>query len=163
MNLRTSKFQISEMAWMFHHSQKHSFECLLVIIAVAVLRSKSILTIDNPYYLFQKEVVCLSSFTTWLIWICPQELKLLDEQNNPLTHARYHQEEVREAGERHRRPCRIEIPKDLEQRIQEYLSQVTCIRIHIGQMLWSIGISLSTRYIMDKHFILNFKFKVPLF
>ncbi|XP_067218284.1 ATP-dependent RNA helicase DHX30 [Chanodichthys erythropterus] len=52
-----------------------------------------------------------------------KELKLLDEQNNPLTHARYHQEEVREAGERHRRPCRIEIPKDIEQRIQEYLSQ----------------------------------------
>ncbi|XP_067308279.1 ATP-dependent RNA helicase DHX30 isoform X2 [Pseudorasbora parva] len=52
-----------------------------------------------------------------------KELKLLDEQNNPLTHARYHQEEVREAGERHRRPCRVEIPQDLEQRIQEYLSQ----------------------------------------
>ncbi|KAI2667144.1 ATP-dependent RNA helicase DHX30 [Labeo rohita] len=52
-----------------------------------------------------------------------KELKLLDEQNNPLTHARYHQQEVREAGERHRRPCYIEIPTDLEQRIQEYLTQ----------------------------------------
>ncbi|KAK7158590.1 hypothetical protein R3I94_005043 [Phoxinus phoxinus] len=52
-----------------------------------------------------------------------KELKLLDEQNKPLTHARYHQQEVREAGERHRRPCRVEIPKDVEQRIQQYLSQ----------------------------------------
>ncbi|KAL1279714.1 hypothetical protein QQF64_014314 [Cirrhinus molitorella] len=52
-----------------------------------------------------------------------KELKLLDEQNNPHTHARYHQQEVREAGERHRRPCRIQIPTDLEQRIQEYLTQ----------------------------------------
>ncbi|XP_016103372.1 putative ATP-dependent RNA helicase DHX30 [Sinocyclocheilus grahami] len=52
-----------------------------------------------------------------------KELKLLDEQNNPLTHARYHQQEVREAGERHRRPCRIQIPTDLERRVQEYLTQ----------------------------------------
>ncbi|KAL7875598.1 hypothetical protein AOLI_G00105610 [Acnodon oligacanthus] len=52
-----------------------------------------------------------------------KELNLLDEQNNPLTHAKYHQEEVREAGERERRPCRVEIPKDLEQRMRDYLTQ----------------------------------------
>ncbi|XP_017540855.1 ATP-dependent RNA helicase DHX30 [Pygocentrus nattereri] len=52
-----------------------------------------------------------------------KELNLLDEQNNPLTHAKYHQEEVREAGERERRPCRVEIPEDLEQRIRGYLTQ----------------------------------------
>ncbi|XP_073704192.1 ATP-dependent RNA helicase DHX30 [Garra rufa] len=52
-----------------------------------------------------------------------KELKLVDEQNNPHTHARYHQQQVREAGERHRRPCRIDIPTHLEQRIQEFLSQ----------------------------------------
>ncbi|XP_051984139.1 ATP-dependent RNA helicase DHX30 [Xyrauchen texanus] len=52
-----------------------------------------------------------------------KELQLLDEQNNPLTHARYYQEEVREAGERERQPCRIEIRDNLEQRIQEYLTQ----------------------------------------
>uniref|UniRef100_A0A9J8DLM0 RNA helicase n=1 Tax=Cyprinus carpio carpio TaxID=630221 RepID=A0A9J8DLM0_CYPCA len=52
-----------------------------------------------------------------------KELNLLDEQNHPLTHARYHQQQVREAGERHRRPCRIHIPTDLERRIQEYLTQ----------------------------------------
>ncbi|XP_043085634.1 ATP-dependent RNA helicase DHX30 isoform X2 [Puntigrus tetrazona] len=52
-----------------------------------------------------------------------KELKLLDEQNNPLTHAKYHQQEVRESGERHRRPCRVEIPTDLKRRLQEYLAQ----------------------------------------
>ncbi|XP_076829005.1 ATP-dependent RNA helicase DHX30 isoform X2 [Brachyhypopomus gauderio] len=52
-----------------------------------------------------------------------KELNLLDEQNNPLTHARYHQEEVREAGRRQRRPCRLEIPEHLKQAIQEYLTQ----------------------------------------
>ncbi|KAI4878126.1 hypothetical protein NFI96_011072, partial [Prochilodus magdalenae] len=52
-----------------------------------------------------------------------KELNLLDEQNNPLTHAKYHQEKVREAGERERRPCRVEIPEDLEQRIRDYLTQ----------------------------------------
>ncbi|KAL6491098.1 hypothetical protein MHYP_G00014430 [Metynnis hypsauchen] len=52
-----------------------------------------------------------------------KELNLLDEQNNPLTHAKYHQEEVREAGERERRPCRLEIQTDLEQRIRDYLTQ----------------------------------------
>ncbi|XP_060769902.1 ATP-dependent RNA helicase DHX30 isoform X2 [Neoarius graeffei] len=52
-----------------------------------------------------------------------KELQLLDEQNNPLTHAKYNQEEVREAGERERRPCRVEIPDNLERRIRDYLTQ----------------------------------------
>ncbi|XP_005171140.1 ATP-dependent RNA helicase DHX30 isoform X2 [Danio rerio] len=52
-----------------------------------------------------------------------KELNLLDEQNKPLTHARYHQDQVREAGERHRQPCRMQIPEQLELRIQQYLSQ----------------------------------------
>lgn len=52
-----------------------------------------------------------------------KELQLLDEQNSPLTHARYHQKEVREAGERERRPCFVEIPGDVEQKIQQYLAQ----------------------------------------
>ncbi|XP_057189902.1 ATP-dependent RNA helicase DHX30 [Triplophysa rosa] len=52
-----------------------------------------------------------------------KELHLLDERNSPLTHARYHQKEVREAGERERRPCYVDIPEDLEQRIQKYLAQ----------------------------------------
>ncbi|XP_028832515.1 ATP-dependent RNA helicase DHX30 [Denticeps clupeoides] len=52
-----------------------------------------------------------------------KELQLLDDNNNPLTHARYHQEAVREAGERERRPCSLEIPEDLQQKLREYLSQ----------------------------------------
>ncbi|KAF5890054.1 putative ATP-dependent RNA helicase DHX30, partial [Clarias magur] len=52
-----------------------------------------------------------------------KELELLDEQNNPLTHAKYNHEEVREAGEREKRPCRVEIPDDLEHRIRDYLTQ----------------------------------------
>ncbi|XP_052465203.1 ATP-dependent RNA helicase DHX30 [Carassius gibelio] len=52
-----------------------------------------------------------------------KELNLLDEQNHPLTHAGYHQRDVREAGERHRRPCRVLIASDLQRRIQEYLTQ----------------------------------------
>lgn len=58
------------------------------------------------------------------VYILLQELHLLDERNSPLTHARYHQKEVREAGERERRPYYVEIPEDVEQRIQEYLAQV---------------------------------------
>lgn len=49
---------------------------------------------------------------------------MLDEQNKPFTHAKYHQDEVREAGERERRPCRVEIPDDLRERIKDYLTQV---------------------------------------
>ncbi|KAG7330534.1 hypothetical protein KOW79_006756 [Hemibagrus wyckioides] len=52
-----------------------------------------------------------------------KELKLLDEQNNPLTHAKYNQEEVKEAGEREKRPCCLEIPDDLEHRIKDYLTR----------------------------------------
>ncbi|KAK2860133.1 hypothetical protein Q7C36_004299 [Tachysurus vachellii] len=52
-----------------------------------------------------------------------KELELLDGQNNPLTHAKYNQEEVKEAGERERRPCHIVIPDDLEHRIRDYLTQ----------------------------------------
>nr|XP_046264175.1 ATP-dependent RNA helicase DHX30 [Scatophagus argus] len=52
-----------------------------------------------------------------------KELELLDKNNNPLTHAKYHQEEVREAGEQHKRPLPLEIPQYLEESIREYLAQ----------------------------------------
>uniref|UniRef100_W5L5V6 ATP-dependent RNA helicase DHX30 n=1 Tax=Astyanax mexicanus TaxID=7994 RepID=W5L5V6_ASTMX len=52
-----------------------------------------------------------------------KEMNLLDEQNNPLTHAKYHQDEVREAGRRERRPCLVEISEDLKHRIRDYLDQ----------------------------------------
>ncbi|XP_028282610.1 ATP-dependent RNA helicase DHX30 isoform X2 [Parambassis ranga] len=52
-----------------------------------------------------------------------KELGLLDKGNNPLTHAKYHQEKVKEAGERERRPIPLEIPEYLERDIKEYLTQ----------------------------------------
>lgn len=51
-------------------------------------------------------------------------MELLDKDNNPLSHAKYHQEKVREAGERERRPLPLDIPKYLEQSMREYLTQV---------------------------------------
>ena len=55
-----------------------------------------------------------------------QELGLLDDNNEPLTHAQYHKEEVQEAGKRMRRPCSLEIPKELKDKMSEYLTQVCC-------------------------------------
>ncbi|KAI3374318.1 hypothetical protein L3Q82_006157 [Scortum barcoo] len=52
-----------------------------------------------------------------------KELELLDKDNNPLTHAKYHREMVREAGERERRPFPLEIPEYLEEHMREYLAQ----------------------------------------
>ncbi|CAB1326365.1 unnamed protein product [Coregonus sp. 'balchen'] len=52
-----------------------------------------------------------------------KEMELLDEDNQPLTHAKYHKEEMREAGERDRRPCPLEIPEYLEHSAREYLTQ----------------------------------------
>ncbi|KAM9322928.1 ATP-dependent RNA helicase DHX30 [Pholidichthys leucotaenia] len=52
-----------------------------------------------------------------------KELQLLDKDNNPLTHAKYHQDKVREAGEREKRPLVLEIPLHLEQSMREYLTQ----------------------------------------
>ncbi|XP_022062811.1 ATP-dependent RNA helicase DHX30 [Acanthochromis polyacanthus] len=52
-----------------------------------------------------------------------KELELLDVDNNPLTHAKYHRESVKEAGERERRPLSLEIPEYLEQSMKDYLSQ----------------------------------------
>ncbi|XP_061588365.1 ATP-dependent RNA helicase DHX30 [Cololabis saira] len=52
-----------------------------------------------------------------------KELELLDKDNNPLTHAKYHQEKVKQAGERERRPLPVEIPEYLQKNIREYLSQ----------------------------------------
>ncbi|KAM6948718.1 ATP-dependent RNA helicase DHX30 [Aplochiton taeniatus] len=52
-----------------------------------------------------------------------KELKLLDQDNNPLTHAKYNQKEVREAGERDRQPLSLEIPDYLEDSMREYLTQ----------------------------------------
>ncbi|XP_035994132.1 ATP-dependent RNA helicase DHX30 isoform X1 [Fundulus heteroclitus] len=52
-----------------------------------------------------------------------KELELLDKDNNPLTHAKYHREKVKEAGERERRPFPLEIPEHLEQHMRDYLTQ----------------------------------------
>ncbi|XP_061550953.1 ATP-dependent RNA helicase DHX30 [Phycodurus eques] len=52
-----------------------------------------------------------------------KELQLLDKNNNPLTHAKYHGAKVREAGERERRPLRVEVPTYLEERMREYLAK----------------------------------------
>ncbi|KAM7400526.1 hypothetical protein PAMA_004964 [Pampus argenteus] len=52
-----------------------------------------------------------------------KELKLLDENNNPLTHAKYNHEMVKEAGEREKRPISLEIPEYLEEHMREYLAQ----------------------------------------
>ncbi|XP_062338492.1 ATP-dependent RNA helicase DHX30 [Osmerus eperlanus] len=52
-----------------------------------------------------------------------KEMELLDQENNPLTHARYHKEQVREAGEKDRRPCPLEIPEYLQDRMREYLAE----------------------------------------
>lgn len=52
-----------------------------------------------------------------------KELELLDKNNNPLTHAKYHLEQVQEARERHQRPPTLEIPQYLQENIKEYLAQ----------------------------------------
>ncbi|XP_074544347.1 ATP-dependent RNA helicase DHX30 [Halichoeres trimaculatus] len=52
-----------------------------------------------------------------------KELELLDDNNNPLTHAKYHREEVKEAGERDRRPFSLRVPEYLEDKMREYLAQ----------------------------------------
>ncbi|KAK9538545.1 hypothetical protein VZT92_003708 [Zoarces viviparus] len=52
-----------------------------------------------------------------------KELELLDKDNNPLTHAKYHRQKVREAGERERRPLPVEVPDYLEEHMREYLAQ----------------------------------------
>ncbi|KAM6920019.1 ATP-dependent RNA helicase DHX30 [Lycodopsis pacificus] len=52
-----------------------------------------------------------------------KELELLDKDNNPLTHAKYHRQKVREAGERERRPLPVEVAEYLEEHMREYLAQ----------------------------------------
>ncbi|KAM9349131.1 ATP-dependent RNA helicase DHX30 [Symphorus nematophorus] len=52
-----------------------------------------------------------------------KELELLDKNNNPLTHAKYHREKVKEAGERERLPLPLEVPEYLEEDMRKYLTQ----------------------------------------
>ncbi|CAN9503526.1 unnamed protein product [Ophioblennius macclurei] len=52
-----------------------------------------------------------------------KELDLLDGNNNPLTHAQYHRQQVVKARQRHRRPVMLEISEDLQLRIREHLNQ----------------------------------------
>ncbi|KAL2097256.1 hypothetical protein ACEWY4_006463 [Coilia grayii] len=52
-----------------------------------------------------------------------KDRELLDVNNQPLTHAQYHMDQVKEAGRRMRRPCSLEIPEELEVKMKEYLSQ----------------------------------------
>lgn len=58
---------------------------------------------------------------------------MLDKDNNPLTHAKYHREKVREAGERERRPLTLAIPEYLQEHMRDYLSQVS---LHFMSERW---------------------------
>ncbi|KAK7945549.1 hypothetical protein WMY93_001277 [Mugilogobius chulae] len=50
-----------------------------------------------------------------------KELELLDENNDPLTHAKYHRELVKEVGARERRPFLLDVPEYLQDSIKSYL------------------------------------------
>ncbi|XP_056148507.1 ATP-dependent RNA helicase DHX30 [Lampris incognitus] len=52
-----------------------------------------------------------------------KELELLDKDNNPLTHARYHHKDVKEALERDKRPLQLEISQRLMENMREYFAQ----------------------------------------
>lgn len=52
-------------------------------------------------------------------------MELLDKNNNPLTHAKYHREEVKEAVEREKQPLSIVVPAYLEEQMRQYLSEVS--------------------------------------
>lgn len=53
-----------------------------------------------------------------------QELELIDENNQALTHAKYHHQAVKEAADRDRRPVSLHIPLHLERSARDYLAQV---------------------------------------
>jgi len=59
-----------------------------------------------------------------------QELELLDENNQALTHAKYHKQEVKDAADRDRRPVSLHIPLHLERSAREYLAQVKPSRLY---------------------------------
>ncbi|XP_059199747.1 ATP-dependent RNA helicase DHX30 [Centropristis striata] len=63
-----------------------------------------------------------------------KELKLLDKNNQPLTHAMYHKEKVREAGEQARRPLPLKVPEYLEEHMRRYLEQYPVATV--VQKLW---------------------------
>lgn len=52
-------------------------------------------------------------------------MELLDKNNNPLTHAKYHREEVKEAVEREKQPLFIDVPTYLEKQMRQYLAEVS--------------------------------------
>ncbi|XP_063076053.1 ATP-dependent RNA helicase DHX30 [Engraulis encrasicolus] len=52
-----------------------------------------------------------------------KDRELLDENNEPLTHADYHRDEVKEAARNRREPCYIDLPSDLKNSIESYLCQ----------------------------------------
>lgn len=85
-----------------------------------------------------------------------QELELLDQGNNPLTHAKYHQEKVMEAGQRERRPFPLEIPAYLEQHMRDYLTQVSSYSICLlsfSQNVWMfLVLVLKVFIVLWRHF-----------
>lgn len=51
-------------------------------------------------------------------------MELLDKNNNPLSHAKYHREEVKEAVEREKQPLFMDVPTSLKEKMREYLAEV---------------------------------------
>lgn len=51
-------------------------------------------------------------------------MELLDKNNNPLSHAKYHREDVKEAVEREKQPLFMDVPMSLKEKMREYLAEV---------------------------------------
>lgn len=52
-------------------------------------------------------------------------MELVDKNNNPLTHAKYHREEVKEAVQRDKQPLSLAVPTYLEEQMRQYLAEVS--------------------------------------
>lgn len=124
MQIRTTGGKLKKCDLTLHWPEKMTFiatatkrvEAEKIAAALACLKLKVSIILRNYH-------VCVAT-----VYICTknrvQEMELLDKNNNPLTHARYHREEVKEAVEREKQPLSIDIPTHLQEKMRQYLAEV---------------------------------------
>eukprot|EP00066_Takifugu_rubripes_P025167 XP_011614433.1 PREDICTED: putative ATP-dependent RNA helicase DHX30 [Takifugu rubripes] len=67
--------------------------------------------------------VAAEKMTAALACLKLKEMELLDKNNNPLSHAKYHREEVKEAVEREKQPLFMDVPTSLKEKMREFLAE----------------------------------------
>lgn len=120
-----------EMTFTATATNKMAAEKMAAALACLKLKVRIVVFFGGGSYFVATVYICIEPLV--------QEMGLLDKNNKPMTHAKYHREEVKEAAEREKQPLFIDVPTHLKEKMRRYLEEVSFHLTHFIRFLFQTG------------------------